>query len=925
VPKKITKFPLKASVFAFALAGMSTAYAAGIGKLTVLSALGQPLRAEIELSATPDELNSVSAKLASQDQFRTQGMDYTAAVASLHLSVEKRANGQPYVRLSSDRPINEPFLDILVELTWASGRLTREYTFLLDPVDQPQPANSSVTSPNVAPVTQSAAPAVSSISNTQANTNTQAPAKSTKRSSTSRPVAPAQPAAASTPASTSSAAVAAPLSNGATIEVKRGDTLGKIAAGATPDGASLDQMLIALYNSNHDAFIGSNLNRLKTGKILNVPDRDTVLAVNADEAKKTVALHAQNFNAYRKQLADVAATGAPTDTAPTQSASGKITPKVDDKAPAPAAGQDKLEVSKSESGASGKAGGNAAKAAIEADRTAADKALKDAEARVAALEKNVADLKKLNDLQSQSLADAQKKAEAAKSTPAPAPVPTPAPAAAKQTDAAKPADTPKADTAKSATQISDAAKAADKPADTKPVAVTPPPPPKKKVVLPPPEPEPSFMDEYGSFLGLGAALVALIGGFFGYRAYQRRKAEESLDTPTISQLDDVTSTSSVFGNTGGQSVNTQDVSLASDFSKASLTDGEGATGVDPVAEAEVYMAYGRDAQAEEILLEALKAEPTRQAVHLKLLELYASRKSPKPFESVARELKQQTGGSGPNWDRAIMLGQSIDPENPLYGGLNVAAGDLGGTGTIVMQPGALAKLAAEAESNPPSVETEPAPAAEAERFDLDLGSDAPIASSEPEHADAVAPLDFDLDLGAAETSPTATPPLADIEIPPAHTEASAAAPLDIDFDLDLPTAPPDMTPATSAAAPAIDHGLDFDFNLDLPHAEEATAAESHAMAASAPKADFSGLDLDLETPSVTAAPTVIADEAFSPAEIAPVDEIDNPEVATKLELAQAYEEMGDKEGMRELLQEVLAEGNAAQQELARSKLALHGF
>ncbi|MBS1171771.1 MAG: fimV, partial [Proteobacteria bacterium] len=91
-------------------------------------------------------------------------------------------------------------------------------------------------------------------------------------------------------------------------------------------------------------------------------------------------------------------------------------------------------------------------------------------------------------------------------------------------------------------------------------------------------------------------------------------------------------------------------------------------GVDPVAEADVYMAYGRDAQAEEILLDALKNEPTRHAIHVKLMEIYAQRKSLKQFENHASELYAQTGGVGADWEKAAAMGRKLDPANPLYGG-----------------------------------------------------------------------------------------------------------------------------------------------------------------------------------------------------------------------------------------------------------------
>lgn len=920
MPKTTKKFPLKASILACALMGAPLlANAAGIGKLTVLSALGQPLRAEIDLTASKDELSSLSAKLATQDQFRQQGMEFTAAVAALNFSIEKRANGQPYVRLTTDRPLNEPFLDILVELSWASGRLTREYTFLLDPVELPRPTGATVVTPGATPVSSAPAPVVTETSkptkaSKAARTTSTAKAEAAPKA---EPVPKAEPA----PTPKAEPAPAAKSEGGATREVKKGDTLGKIAAETAPEGVSLDQMLVALYSSNRDAFIGDNLNRLKTGKILNVPDREAAAAVSESEARKTVSMHAQNFNAYRKQLAEVAAAGTPAEAAPAQAASGKITPKVEDKAPAPTSGKDKLEVSKSEAAAKDTAGKDAAAkaakaaAAAEEDRVAKEKALKEAEARVAALEKNVADLKKLNEVKSQALADAEKKAlaaktEAVKPAELPKPVEAPKPAEPVKVEEPKPVEpvAPAPEAAKPE-PVAEAAPPATEPVAEKPAEVAPP--PKKRALPPPPEPEPepTFMEEFGNLVYTGLAGLLAIGGLFGFREYKRRK---ELESGNSGQFDEPSSTSSVFGTTGGQSVDTNNVSLASGFSQTSLTGNEGTAGVDPVAEAEVYMAYGRDAQAEEILLEAIKAEPTRQAVHLKLLELYAARKSVKPFEEVAKDLQQQTGGIGANWERAAALGKGIDPANPLYGSALGATDtqnmDAFGTSTVIMPPGQLAKMAAMDPAKADTVvlaavEPPPAPAVEEEMpsFDLDLG-DEPASISAPEPAPVT--LDFDLDLGA-DVPQAASEPALDLEVPSiSPAEAPAAPAMDIEFDMELPASTAESAPAPAAASSSVD----FDFNLDTP------ASSAPAPGAIAPAVDFSDISLELDAPAPAAEPAAPA-----------VAEVDNAEVSTKLELAQAYEEMGDIEGMRELLQEVLAEGSAAQQESARSKLAQHGF
>ena len=105
--------------------------AAGLGKLTVLSGLGQPLRAELDIGAAKDEVAGMTARLAPQDVFKQAGVDFASVLLDLRFAVEKRPNGQSVVKVTSAKPINEPFLDFLVELNWPAGRLVREYTFLL--------------------------------------------------------------------------------------------------------------------------------------------------------------------------------------------------------------------------------------------------------------------------------------------------------------------------------------------------------------------------------------------------------------------------------------------------------------------------------------------------------------------------------------------------------------------------------------------------------------------------------------------------------------------------------------------------------------------------------------------------------------------------------------------------------------------------
>ena len=130
--------------------GVTSAEAAGLGRLTVQSALGQPLRAEVEVtSVSPDEAESLKARIASPEAFSRVGLQYKEALSGVRMDVENRG-GRYFIKVTSSRPINDPFVDLVVELSWASGTFSREYTFLLDPPTQ-QNANQANRSGN-APV-----------------------------------------------------------------------------------------------------------------------------------------------------------------------------------------------------------------------------------------------------------------------------------------------------------------------------------------------------------------------------------------------------------------------------------------------------------------------------------------------------------------------------------------------------------------------------------------------------------------------------------------------------------------------------------------------------------------------------------------------------------------------------------------------------
>ncbi len=927
--KKNLRHTLKASILATALAALPMgANAAGLGKITVLSPLGQPLRAEVELTASREELSSLSARMASHEAFKQAGIEFVSALSSIKLVIEKRSSGQPVIRMTTDRPINEPYLDLLIELNWSAGRLVREYTFLLDPAPEVLARK-----PVAAPVDRRDAPAAAQPS----------PVASPKQ-----PEVRAASLDDKTPAKQPDGAKQAVDSQGR--EVKKGEYLRKIAAESQYPDVSLDQMLVAIFRSNKEAFVNDNMHRLKAGKILDIPDRDAVAAVDVREARKTISVHTADFNAYRQKLAAAAASAeAPKEEAAKQAVTGKIAAKVEDKAPAPAETKDQLKVSKADAAKDTRAAQGKI-AALEEDLVAKEKALKEAQSRQADLEKNLKDLQKIVELKNQNLAELEKQAAAKMATPTPAvtsPAPTPAkvietapaPAAAdkpdeKRVDAAKPAEPIPA-----------------KPAEVeKPVEMAKPPEapkPEPKKIPPPPPPEPDFIDELmgnPAILGGGVLVLGLLG-FIAYRQRQKKQMEGGEAPPTTTAN---LTANSVFGATGGQSVDTTGSSMATDFSQASIGAIDADEGVDPVAEADVYMAYGRDAQAEEILLDALKTDPTRTAIHVKLLEIYAGRKNNKQFETLASDLYAQTGGVGGDWEKAASMGLKLDPANPLYGGgaggdkqaihtdttVIVPAGEKQLRDTWTM-PGELSQISEAVEKGAATVILErpaetaaEAPAvAPALDFDLDLGAPeapaapapapaAPVARAAP--AEESAGLDFDLglDFKSSESKPSAfnpeatmimgamksgQPPAADLAVDIKLDEPAATADQGLHFDLDL-GAP--AAPDTSASSEVVDlektiaggSALDFDFNIGAP-------PEAKSESQAAPDIDLGSINLDLGEPA-------------TPAETAAGDE-----VATKLELAKAYEEMGDKEGARELLTEVAKEGNAEQQAKAQGLLA----
>jgi len=969
------KTSLKASLIAAAIATISSgSHAAGLGPINVFSAIGQPLRAEVELNATPQEMQALTARIASAEAFRQASLPYPPLMSALKLAVENRGN-RAVVRISSDRPLSDPFVDLLIELDWASGRVIREYTFLLDPAPAGTPP-----APVAAPL---AAPTVAASSGTE-------------RATTSSP-----PSLSGTPAPP------------ARHEVRRGETLHGIAETHRPRGASLDQMLVALLRENPDAFDGENINRMRAGAILKVPSGAAVSAVEPAQAHREVVAQAADFEAYRKRLAGtVAARAAASEPSASPAGAGAIVARVDEPA-GQGAGGDQVKVSAPLNPAAAQA------LSVEASRLARlqsleeelvvrDKALEEANSRLAALEASIREMQKLLEIRSEGLAESQQRAGAsAPDSAAPG-------ARAHELGAAGLVEVASLQQRPVETQASRPLAEELKPEAAVPVV------------------EPDFLQSLADdpkMVAAGGGILVLLLGYAGIKVRERRKGEQDSRDALGIMSELPLAADAGFGAAGGQNVNTGDGSiLATDFSQSGLSAIDTDEGVDPVAEADVYMAYGRDAQAEEILLDALKADTPRLAIPLKLLEIYAQRNSPKQFEATASALHSRTGGAGPDWEKAAEMGRRIDPDNPLYGASTAtsrASGTEGATatdplsfarvgaglGAVAAEAGAASSDFDQADASSPTsdrverpvrdldfttssqgagdispadplfAETESAlsknpwelPAgkagdeAGADAGDITLDAtevDQVVFDALPE-IDAAA-LDFDLDVGLPwgdeaalacgdQDAGIVDAPLPNSAVPdldfldetgaPSAAEAIPGATLVTDIDADLPALmadtrfdlPPDieaLVPDAEATdfnldAPALFSGeasgdadlagpdpeettfdsnlLDFDFDFDDARPESSAvvpALDPSSIALEEPRHDERGIAAPLlEIPAGGA----LSEEAIE-------------EVDTKLELARAYEEMGDKEGARELIDEVLREGSLAQREAGKRLL-----
>ncbi|WP_193074188.1 FimV family protein [Pseudomonas sp. FME51] len=914
---------------ASALMSSNMVQALGVGEINLRSALNQPLDAEIELLQVRDLSSSeIRSVLASPDDFGKAGIDRSFFLTDLTFTPVVRQDGKAVIRVTSTRPVKEPYLNFLMEVRWPSGRVLREFTLLLDPpLYQPAPVAAS-------------APIARPTSSASGNITRPAPVSSAS-----------QPAASAASGVAASANASAGPASGE-WKTSRADTLWDIALKSRPEGASVHQTMLAIQDLNPTAFIGSNINSLRADQTLTLPTAEQAATRSSADAVAQVASQTAAWQNRRPA----------TEPAPRQLDARER--DVAGAAPAQTRNEDSLRLvsgtdeaseNNTDSAADGENGGlRDALDRTEEQLDSTEREKNELNERLADIQGQLETLQRLLELKDAQLAALQSELSGNGELPDILPVPeenaqidtalvdTPALAdepveadlsveseAAAETDAESGETEDAGETNADEEQVAVAPLAT--PAEQSPAqpdsAITPVQP--APIV---PAGEEARMDSkspeallqrfmQNQSLLLGAGVVALLLLLLILMAVARRNARREAE---------------LADNFIAQSVSSDESSESdeSDFNVAlaNAQNEQENVGIaeDPLVEADALIAYGKLDQAADALQSAIYEEPERTDLRLKMMEVEALRENPQGYSAQAEALR-----------RMGVADASVEMMNARYP--LMAAGLM--TGAALMIDGS---EAAEEESPVEFLDEAPAIENDGEAIALDTGADefdfsdfglekdaaASLADSADEQ-EVGFDLDFDLDeelsgpasastdMDMFESTPDSVEPL----------ETQMATPND-DFELDLN----DELQADNLLAEFEAMNLaarndaetaegDDNFTLtdeDLAGFEVELQSVMHAEeAAGDDNADQASVQDDASAGSGTA-----FNEERMPADSLDDDDFDflsdTDECATKLDLARAYIDMGDEEGARDILAEVVEEGNEQQQQDAREMIGQIG-
>ena len=674
----------------------SEVWAIGLGDINLDSALNEPLRAEIELlTATPEELSNLVVSLASAETFDRYGIDRPYYLQEIEFNVIAGGPDGPVVQVRSRSPITEPFLTFLVEATWSSGRLVREYTVLPDP-------------PTYAPPAVQQAPAVEAprraTPTDSARIERQPPAPEPQP----EPVQPAYTPPPSRPAPQPAPVVedrAEPVAedraepvveepaidtspysgtSGGDVYVERGNTLWGIASRMRPDSRlTMNQTMLAIFEANPHAFDG-NINRLKAGVSIRVPSADEVFQISRGDAFSEVKRQNEAWRGGAVPTPDTSYTDTGYDdtdyTAPdTAETRPSLTLVPPDEEPAGIDYDDELDTSEPPSRE------------------------QEIESRIAELEAaDVPNQQSLIEIRDNELAALRQEL-----------------ADIRGETYEVPAEEVVADDAASTEEVfvdeettaDEAEVAADEAAEAEPEPAT-------KVIRTPRVSQPSIMDRIlgvlGSFWTKIIAALVLVGGVLLW--FVRRGRDEADDSGPLEALDsddlapgsltgtermraparDSESIVVVEQDSGIRPMDDDTVEASAPEIATDIVDidagtpGTGGFGsledtfssdtavnldqTDPLAEADFHMAYGLYDQAAELINGALETDPSDKVLMSKLCEIYFVWGNRDAFVDAATRLKTLVGdGDSADWDKIVIMGQQLAGDHELFEGAGVAA------------------------------------------------------------------------------------------------------------------------------------------------------------------------------------------------------------------------------------------------------------
>ncbi len=836
---------LTRSLAVVSLMAPASAYPLGVGDIKLHSALNQKLNAEIPLIVSKDENPAnIRVSLAPPEKFDEAGVPWSYFLSKIKFSTQVRKNGTVVVKVTSNEALKEPFLDFLLEVTWDKGNLYREFTVLIDPP--------SVYEQPVIPVAEVVThkPVVKSVKSL-----------------------PPQP-----PKRADEEVIVNEMAADSYGPTGRNDTLWDIAKRVRPSrDISIEQMIIALYKANPNAFYKDNVNALMAGKKLKVPDSETILKISKRQAAR---IFKQQYKEWRSGKATQLASQQKQATSTQTSA-----PQLELVAPVEAPVNNDVLVTAGQSGTEVKQ--------PEKSNTAASSDTSDSEAKSVHEQELVARLEKLEQqlqIMQQVLAVKDQQLAALQNQKKLNQAQTP-------TIAAPTADNKKDSVNKAAEAAAGKQTVVSPP--VKPVAK-----PKPKVKQPPvqakpaPEPETSiFADTY--YLIVGGAGIGLLG-LLGWLWWRKKKVEEETDADSMfaasSQIvmpdSEAENASFVVEEDKHYDVGTVGESsflsefTPSDFDAFDADQNE----VDPISEADVYLAYGRYQQAEELMRQAIADQPDRNECKLKLLEILYASENKEAFDEYVKELEDS--GMRENtafWEKVQEIAQEFSPE------------ENSGTVTDTISA-AVATTEAVAETQSSEVDEKAGNIDNGLDFDLgDLDLDDSSLEEQEEQIldlDSLDGVDFDLDSFAEDKAETASTE--------AETETDGQESIDFDISQNDEAGKPVENQAEIPVS-SEEELETFDFSGVAEEKPQEDAKES---------SESEEFDFDFNFDESTFA---VDDE--SPAEEGTVSDLtDMDEFETKIDLARAYIDMGDMDAAKLIAEEVLEKGSEQQKETAQAIL-----